>query len=228
MRLYVTSSTTSLIVVISATALIVLNAAITTLAQDVGLCRCTAKFEHFYDRRSLMQQQRLPVLPVDGDRSLSFRNYAYDYSDYYIDDDGYYVVEGVRVLPDDDPACDGSADDEERAGSDTTRPYKRDGILARVFGQGRSLLNIDYDDEEEEDGMVEDRPLQLRTLMGMMGGSGGMMSSSSSDPSDDYYNYYGKGKVRTQSFFTVERFCLDTSAAFFCISFYVCFFFDSC
>lgn len=182
----ITSSTTSIVVV--TTTLLVLSAAITTFAQDVELCRCTAKFEHFYDRRSLIQQQS-----EEEDRSLAFRNYAYDYKDYYIDDDGYYVVEGVRVLPDDDPACDGSADDEKRTESDT-KPYKRDGILARVFGQGRSLFK---DDEEDEEDMKDENPQQLRTLMGMMGGSG---KTSPDGGSDDYYNYaddgyYSKGKV---------------------------------
>jgi hypothetical protein len=186
MRL-ITSSTASIVVALCTTTLLVLNAAVSTLAQDTELCRCTAKFEHFYDRRSLIQQPQ-----EEGDRSLTFSNYAYDYKDYYIDDEGYYVVEGVRVLPDDDPACDGSADDEK------TTPYKRDGILARVFGQGRSLFEHDEDEED----MEEELPQQLRTLMGMMGmmGGSGKASSSSSDPSDDYYNYgdggYGKGKVR--------------------------------
>jgi hypothetical protein len=193
-----TSSTSSICFVASVTALFVLNAAVpTVVAQDpIELCRCTAKFEHFYSHRSLMQQQQ--ELPEDGDRALSFSNYAYDYKDYYIDEEGYYIVEGVRVLPDDDPACLESADDEEdeeRVRSDTapasapaTTPYKRDGILARVFGHGRSLMEID----EEED-MDEDRSLLLRTLMGKMGGKGGKGYD------DDYYSYgsdYGKGKVR--------------------------------
>ena len=185
-RQSISSTATSIVVVLSATALLVLNAATTTLAQDTELCRCTAKFEHFYDRRSLMQQQQRQQ--KEGDRSLVFSNNAYDY---YIDDDGYYIVEGVRVLPDDDPACDGSADDEQRTKSDTApaaAPTKREGILAKVFGQGRSLFEHD-----EEHDMEEDHPLTLRTLMGMMGGSG-MMSSSSDGGSDDYYNY-SKGKV---------------------------------
>ena len=183
-------------------ALFVLNAAVSIVAQGVDLCRCTAKFEHFYDRRSLIQQP--PSENEEEDRSLAFSNYAYDYKNYYIDDAGYYVVEGVRVLPDDDPACDDSADDEVRttsssASSDTTpatTPYKRDGILARVFGQGRSLYEPDEEDEQDLS-----QAQQLRTLMGMMSGGSGKGSSSSDGGSDDYYNYggdaeYSKGKVR--------------------------------
>jgi hypothetical protein len=180
----------SIVSVAAATALVLLIAVFTTAAQDIELCRCTAKFEHFYDQRLLIQQQ----LHEEGDRSLD----AYDNKDYYINDDGYYVVEGVRVLPDDDPVCVDSADDEARVGSDTTpapAPYKRDGILAKVFGQGRSLLESDEDYDKDAD-----RPLQLRTLMGMMGrkrmmGGKRMMSSSSHD---DYYTDgmdNSKGKV---------------------------------
>lgn len=176
MRLFSTSSTT---------ALLLLNTAAVALGNDVDLCRCAAEFEHFYDRRSLSQQS---PRELEAERSLQFSNNAYDYDDYYVDDNGYYIIEGVRVLHDDDPACDGSA---------TTAPHKRNGILARVFGQGRSLLeqeNEKYSEEQEEEEGVP----QLRTLMGMMSG-GGMMSSSDSGY-DDYYNYgddgYSKGKVR--------------------------------
>ena len=148
----------------SAVTLILLNAAVSTFGQVTEQCRCAASFEHFYDRRSLSQQQQQAE---EGDRSLAFSNYAYNYKGYYVDDEGYYIVEGVRVLPDDDPACDGIADDENRVsaqGSDTT-PFKREGILAKVFGSGRSL-SLDEQDVEED--KVEEQPSQLRSLMGMM------------------------------------------------------------
>ena len=124
------------------------------------LCRCTAKFEHFYDdrRRALREQQ---------DRTLLFQTKAYDYSDYYIDDDGYYIVEGVRVLPDDDPACSGN----------TNRSFSSQ-LYAKIFGNGRNL------GEEDEDELIADEEPH-RALMGMM---------SSYGYSDDYYSY-GKGKV---------------------------------
>lgn len=182
----------------SATTLILLNAAVSTFGQDTEQCRCVASFEHFYDRRSLSQQQ-----PEEGDRSLAFSNYAYDYKDYFVDDEGYYVVEGVRVLPDDDPACDGTADDENRVstpGSDTT-PFKREGILANVFGSGRSLSSHEREMKEDE---VEEQLPQLRSLMGMMssyyyGGDGGKSGNSGKGGKggkgyDDDGGYdYGKG-----------------------------------
>jgi len=52
---------------------------------DTDLCRCEASYEHFYSRR------------------LDY--YHYDYKNTYMDDDGYYIVDGVRVLPSYDEAC---------------------------------------------------------------------------------------------------------------------------
>ena len=183
--------------------LLLLNAAVVALGIDVDLCRCTADYEHFYDRRSLLQQS--PSREVEGDRALLFSNY----DNYYVDDDGYYVIDGVKVLPDDDPACDDSADD--------AAPYKRDGILARVFGQGRSLFDQEEEQYDEDQEKEEDIP-QLRTLMGMMSGSG-MMSSSDSGH-DDYYNYYddgySKGKV---SFFQQKAYGPPTLKTFKCSEF---------
>jgi hypothetical protein len=140
----------------------------TTKAQT-DLCRCTANFEHFYDRRRNLRDDH-----VEG-RTLAFKNYVYDYSDYYIDDDGYYIVEGVRVLPDEDPAC--IEDDNDKS---TTKR-----VFARIFGK-RNLVHALELDETNQD---ENRE-QQRTLMGMM-----------SEYTDDYYfdelevDGYGKGKV---------------------------------
>lgn len=57
-------------------------------ASAQSMCRCEAEFENFYDRRRLRE-----VLP----RVL--HSTPYDYSDAYVDEDGYSIVEGVRVLP---------------------------------------------------------------------------------------------------------------------------------
>jgi hypothetical protein len=101
----------------------------------------------------------------------SNKNATYDYTDYYIDDDGYYIVEGVRVLPDDDPAC---------AEEDDNHSYSSL-LFSRIFGNSRHL-------GEEGNEMIMDEEESHRALMGMMG----MMSSSGY--SDDYY-FVGKGKV---------------------------------
>jgi len=55
------------------------------LPSNVNYCRCEAEFENFYGRRLR-----------EASRKLS---YPYDYSDSYVDSDGYSIVEGVRVLP---------------------------------------------------------------------------------------------------------------------------------
>jgi len=55
--------------------------------RDTNLCRCEAPYEHLYARR------------------LAY--YQNDYSRTHIDDDGYYIIDGVRVLPTYDDACVG-------------------------------------------------------------------------------------------------------------------------
>jgi hypothetical protein len=52
------------------------------LQVSMSMCRCQAYFEDFYaDRRRRLQN-----------------SYPYDYSDSYQDDDGYFVVEDIKVL----------------------------------------------------------------------------------------------------------------------------------
>jgi hypothetical protein len=191
-------STSISIVVLSATTIYLSSNLLSAVAGKGAApdsCRCTADFEHFYARRALQEQ---PQSQLDEERSLLFKNHGYDYKGYYIDDDGYYVVEGVKVLPDDDPACNGSKDIRSGAKADkaAAKPYKRDGILARVFGHGRSLLSdneIDEDEEHEETVDVdeeEDVETQQRALMGMMSSKGYYQYSYDDD------GYYGNGKVR--------------------------------
>jgi hypothetical protein len=143
------------------------------------LCRCTANFEHFYDRRRRHNRN-----------VRDLKNYVYDYSDYYMDDDGYYIVEGVRVLPDDDPACMEEADDDV---STTKR------VFARIFGPRNLVHKLELD----ETNLYENRE-QQRTLMGMMSrynddyyfndneGKGGMTGKGSYYDDDD--NNYDAGK----------------------------------
>jgi hypothetical protein len=135
----------------------------TALAQSTELCRCAAKFEHLYDRRVLREHQ---------ERNLPFYHRAYNYTGYYVDDDGYYIVEGVRVLPDDDPAC---VDDTAQQRSYPSR------LFFQIFGNRNLEEETDASFVEEEE---DEEP--HRALMGMM---------SSYGYSDDYYTY-GKGKVR--------------------------------
>lgn len=67
----------------------------TAQAQTV-LCRCAAKSENLYRR---------PTLREPEERSSIFKRSANGNTDYIIDAEGYYILEGVRVLPGNDPAC---------------------------------------------------------------------------------------------------------------------------
>jgi hypothetical protein len=188
--------TTTLVVLLLCIATTTTTTTTTAQTTTPEFCRCTAKFEHFYDRRNLFS-----LKPQEG-RTLLFENYAYDYTDYYVDDDGYYVIEGVRVLPDDDPACSDDDDDayldtdsvnDVVANDEVPAHQKRTGIFAHVFGAGRTLYGVESEDEYEANIENDESESQQRTLMGMMGG---MMSSSGKY--DYYYNDdggYGKGKV---------------------------------
>ena len=79
------------------------------VAEDTKLCRCEAFYEHLYSRR------------------LAY--YQYDYSRTHInddDDDGYYIIDGIRVLPSYDEAC------------------------VKHFGNHRSLEEVATDDTDVE------------------------------------------------------------------------------
>jgi hypothetical protein len=63
--------------------------------QDNELCRCEASCEHFYSRWAPRN-------------SMSSYDYRYDYTTAYLDTNGYYIIEGVRVLPSDNGTCSGN------------------------------------------------------------------------------------------------------------------------
>jgi len=141
------------------------------------LCRCEAEFEQLYGRRRLMEGPK---------RVLAGKSYPYDYDNSYVNDEGYYVVDGVVVLPDDSPYCSHT----------THNDYQKS--LYKMMGGHRDLL--EEEDEEEE---VEDAPRELRgggskSSKGdyYYGGGGG--SKSSKGDYGDYY-YGGKGKVRSST-----------------------------
>lgn len=97
-------------------------------------CRCQASFEHFYN-----------------DRRRHLGRYPYDYRRSYVDVDGNYIVNGIRVLPNSDPACSG------------TRANNR--IWRYIFGNhNRRLSEVDenwttddtLDDMEFDDDFIFD------------------------------------------------------------------------
>lgn len=131
-------------------------------------CRCEAKYEDFYDRRRGL---------TSGDnshRDLGGQD-SYQYGGAYEDDEGYYVVDGVRVLPKSDSACD-------------TRGHQN------YFDNNRALSEIsssEINEEDEEEESTNETVLHQRTLKGMG------MGHYSYDEDDYYYNNYNsKGSVR--------------------------------
>lgn len=160
----------TVMVLFVAVAMLLLQTSSVTAAD---LCRCEADFEQFYGRRRLGQASRRLMYP-------------YDYSNAYVDDEGYNVVEGVRVLPKSECSSTttrtNAVSRNSRGGgtysnSDINRAFA--GYLS-MFGGGRDL--------EEEENAIEENDTGRRGLGMMSGGkSGGMRSGHY-----DYYDYGGK------------------------------------
>jgi len=124
-------------------------------ALPVQYCRCEAAFESFYARRRLRE----------GSRQLG-SSYPYDYSDSYVDAEGYSIVEGVRVVPADECEAlggsvgslirNGNAGTGGGSGNNNVVMGGTSGALANwlnFYGGGRrSLQEEEYhsDDDEEE------------------------------------------------------------------------------
>lgn len=70
---------------------------------SVLLCRCEASFENLYDNNRRHRDRQLDSQENEKHRRLG----PYDYSDSYIDRNGFYIVEGVRVLPSRNVKCRG-------------------------------------------------------------------------------------------------------------------------
>ena len=70
-------------------------------ASETPLCRCEASFERLYDRR-----HRHLLEGFDrGLKNSASDSFPYDYGTAYINDEGYFVIDGVVVLPDDNELC---------------------------------------------------------------------------------------------------------------------------
>lgn len=150
-------------------AVVAARAVVVEAQSPTSVCRCEAKFEYLYQDRRLL---------ADESRDLTDGGYAYDYGDAYFDTEGYYVVEGVRVLPKTDPACRESA-------------LAVSGFRG-IFDHNRNLIADDEDREEEEVGVPHKRSLGKD-------GTSGKGSKGQSYQDDDYYytaeSNGGKGKV---------------------------------
>ena len=122
-------------------------------ASAQSMCRCEAEFENFYDRRRRLRE----VSPRD------LRSTPYDYSDAYVDEDGYSIVEGVRVLPSNECAIMGYAEKRwsgiigrtSGGGTSSSTTDALSGWLNMFGGGGRNLAfeeereNVDNEDDDE-------------------------------------------------------------------------------
>ena len=164
-------------------------------------CRCEAECENFYNRRRLREAS-----PRD------LHNTPYDYSSAYVDEQGYTIVEGVRVLPANECPATGHpaemkwGDNVARASGGGAMPSSTSDVLAGwlgIFGGGgRNLADEDREnnhnnksENNSEDGSEVDADqyfdfyndvkavAQLRKLKGS---SKGHYAST-----DDYY--YSQG-----------------------------------
>ena len=64
--------------------------------QSTPLCRCEASYERLYSRR------------LNAGRNGQHRelvDFDYDYSDAEMDENGFFVIDGVTVLPPTNPSC---------------------------------------------------------------------------------------------------------------------------
>ena len=136
------------------------KAAVMVLAQPtprVDLCRCEAKFEYFYSDRRLQSE---------ADRELSY-GLGYDYGDTYVDSDGFYIVEGVRVLPDSNPAC---------SATKAVAPGNIGGY-GGIFDHNNRELNMGQDFSwllDRGSGSAKSSSTSGKSGMGGMGGMSGM------------------------------------------------------
>jgi len=137
-------------------------------AHQYQQCRCEAEFERLYDRRQLRGgSNRRDLAYVAGQ--------PYNYDGAYTNDQGYYVVEGVVVLPHDSKYCD----DGPVSVFDKRNPWMAS------YGGHRNLLENDLEDEGD---MEHHDP---RILKG-----GSKRSKAGRNGGKKYLYYYGgKGKV---------------------------------
>ena len=151
-------------------------------ASETALCRCEASFERLYDRR----RRHL----LEGfDRGLTNSasdSFPYDYGTAYINDEGYFVIDGVVVLPDDNELCQ-TLDHDNRVKAWMT-----------LFGERR---NLKEDSNKQQQEQQQSRALRGKLRNGPQGkgqGKNGMMSGAiRNDPSEfsRQYYFYGQGKA---------------------------------
>ena len=111
-----------------------------------AICRCETEDDTFYDRRF---NRRLGHRSSHANADDQRRNLNYDYYQPYLDEDGYYVLEGVRILPSTDALCDGSDSDAgERDRTYGSTSSSIEGFF-NIFNGNRRYLNQENDIDDE-------------------------------------------------------------------------------
>jgi len=148
-------------------------------------CRCEAEFERFYGRRRLLGGPTTRLVDI----SVTNSYHHYNYEDAFVNDQGYYVVENVIVLPGSNEKCDA------RPAGDH---YDVDNFM-NIFGGDRRGL-------EGHDAGVRVTPPRkprelLRRNLSKVGKGGKNINTS------NVYNFYGrKGKVCTTTNYTMPQY----------------------
>ena len=136
-------------------------------AQEI--CRCEAEFERFYGKRRLRESPT----------SRFLHSYHYNYQNAYINNQGYYVVEDVVILPRESNHCAKEAEGQPLYSQDVAvNNFKN------IFGSGRRHL---ADQTAEYFG----NEIDSRAAREVRGTQRGKRSSSK----DYYYDYGGEGMV---------------------------------
>jgi hypothetical protein len=85
-----------------------LLAAVPWVDAHVDVCRCQGAHENLYhSRRQLRDEGEMSVWEEEHEDLMEQAHRQLGGGIDYVDADGYYIVDGIRVLPDTDPACKG-------------------------------------------------------------------------------------------------------------------------
>lgn len=134
------------------------------ITAQIELCRCAADFEQFYDVNSHRDTSKITTT-----KSIQ---YPYNYNDHYIDQDGYVIVEGIRVLSDSSTACAHANSDDDDDDTDAAVVVDDD-----HEGRARFLMMGGHHDSEGNN-IIQQRihtsmSQRTRALGGMMMMGGG-------------------------------------------------------
>lgn len=134
-------------------------------------CRCEAPFESLYDRR------HRPLLEgLDRGLKLSLQDgFPYDYGTAYTIDVGYFVIDGVIVLPDSSEICQ-------------TLDHGNAGVMAWMEPLGRRR-NLAVDSNQQSSRALRGK-LQIAQHAKMRGMKGVMSNAVGNDQRDSSQRYF--------------------------------------